>query len=218
MSIAAKIYNQLGEVAGEINLSEKVFGVKVNPALVHQAMVAQMANERQVLAHTKTIGEVRGGGKKPWRQKGTGRARQGSIRSPQWRGGAVIFGPLKNRNFSKDLNQKMKQKALLMTLSDKLAGNDLLIIENMNMAEYKTKKFEAVIKNFETKIFKDNRIKRSILVINEEKDEMMKRSGRNLAGIEIIYLNNINLVDILKHRKVIITAETAKKLEQVYKK
>ncbi|MCK4554466.1 50S ribosomal protein L4, partial [Candidatus Parcubacteria bacterium] len=118
MSISVKIYNQKAEAVGDIKLSDKVFGVKANEPLVHQAMVAQMSNERQVLAHTKDRSEVRGGGRKPWKQKGTGRARAGSIRSPIWKGGGVTFGPRKDRNFSKNINKKMKQNAMLMVLSD----------------------------------------------------------------------------------------------------
>ena len=145
------IYNQKAETVGELELDAKVFAVKPNEALVHQAVVAQLANERQVLAHTKDRSEVRGGGKKPWRQKGTGRARQGSIRSPQWIGGGIVFGPLKTRNFSLKINKKMKQKAMFMALSDKLASNDLIVLDNLEMKESKTKAFDLILTNLEKK-------------------------------------------------------------------
>ena len=127
MSIKTNIYNQNAEIIGEVNLSEKVFAVKVNEDLVHQAMVTQSANERQVLAHTKTKAEVSGGGKKPWKQKGTGRARAGSSRSPIWIGGGVTFGPRKDRNFSKKINKKMNQTIILIPRSDILGGKSFIL-------------------------------------------------------------------------------------------
>ncbi|MCU0679458.1 MAG: 50S ribosomal protein L4, partial [Planctomycetes bacterium] len=145
MSIKIKVYNQSGEATKEIELNPDVFGVAANPALVHQAYVAQIANERQVLAHTKDRSEVRGGGRKPWRQKGTGRARAGSSRSPLWIGGGVTFGPTKDRNFKKNINRKMKQKALLMALSDRASQNNLFLIDKLEMAEYKTKVFNNLL-------------------------------------------------------------------------
>lgn len=154
MSIKIKVYNQNAEAAGEIELSPKVFGMKVNNDLVHQAVVAQMANERQVIAHTKDRSEVRGGGKKPWRQKGTGRARHGSSRSPIWIGGGVTFGPRNDRNFKKRINKKMKQNAMLMVLSDKAAGNNFIILDKLEATEYKTKIFNKIISGFEGKVLK----------------------------------------------------------------
>jgi len=243
MSILIKIYNQEAEPVGEIKLSDKVFGVKVNESLVHQAMVTQMANQRQVLAHTKDRSEVRGGGRKPWRQKGTGRARAGSIRSPIWIGGGVTFGPRKERNFKKKINQKMKQKAILMVLSDKVANNNLMILDKLEMKEFKTKMFAEMLKKLErqlnseaarqienkkSKTPKDaeetpkkklkSEQKRSILVINDKKDDRVKYSGRNLAGVEIINLDNINIIDLLKYKNVIITVDGAKKLDERYSK
>ena len=147
--LKVSVYNQKVEPVGEMKLSDKIFGVKTNAVLVHQAMVAQMGNERQVLAHTKGKGEVRGGGKKPWRQKGTGRARAGSSRSPIWRGGGVTFGPTKDRNFSKNINKKMRQKAMLMVLSDKVASGRLAVLDKLEAEEYKTKVFDKMLKGFE---------------------------------------------------------------------
>lgn len=211
-----KVYNQKAEEVGEIELTDKIFNVKISAPLLHQAVVTQMANERQVLAHTKDRSEVRGGGKKPWKQKGTGRARQGSIRAPQWIGGGVVFGPLKERNFSKKINKKMKQKAMFMALSDKLANGNLLLLEKIEMSEYKTKAFNEILKNLEKLNNEEKKSKRSLLFIND-KDEKVKRSGRNLAGVEILNLENINIVDLVKFKNIILTVDSAKKLEEMYK-
>ncbi|MBU0619801.1 MAG: 50S ribosomal protein L4 [Patescibacteria group bacterium] len=237
-----KIYNQKAEQVGEQKLSGKVFGVKTNEGLVHQAMVAQMGNERQVLAHTKTRGEVRGGGKKPWRQKGTGRARAGSSRSPIWIGGGVTFGPRKDRNFKKNINKKMRQKAILMVLSDKVANHNLTVLDKLEMKEYKTKAFDEMLvklefknqksgirnqekdqksenkeKKEEIKKEKNKKIKRSMLIINDKKDEKTRYSGRNLSGVEIINLENINILDLLKYRDLVLTVGGIEKLEKQYK-
>lgn len=224
-----KTYNQKGESVGEIELSKKVFGVKVSQALVHQAMVTQMANERQVLAHTKTRAEVRGGGKKPWRQKGTGRARAGSSRSPIWIGGGVTFGPTKDRNFSLKINKKMKNKALFMVLSDKLESDNMVVVDKFEIDNFKTKAFNEILKNIE-KIYnkKDKKEaagqegkkirepKRNVLVINSDKDIKIRNSARNLTGLKFINLGNINIVDLLKYKNLIITAQAVKKLEEIY--
>jgi len=258
MPIKVKVYNQKAETVGEINLSEKVFNLKINEALVHQALVTQMANQRQVLAHTKGRSEVKGGGRKPWRQKGTGRARAGSIRSPIWIGGGITFGPRKERNFKKKINKKMKQKAILMILTDRVKSHSLLVIDKLEAAEYKTKIFAEILRGFEeilktegqvisgqagqagnkdrgaedkkqNKVNKNKKRKgrRSILIINDIKDQSnqsdseagkkVKYSGRNLAGVEIINLDNINIVDLLKYRNVILTKGGIKKLEEQYK-
>lgn len=212
------IYNERAEQIGEIKLSDKIFGVKKNESLVHQAVVAQMGNERQVLAHTKDRSEVRGGGKKPWKQKGTGRARAGSSRSPIWIGGGVTFGPLKERNFRKKINKKMKQKALSIVFSDKISNNNFTILEKFEINEFKTKKINEIIENIEKKVFKETKNKkRSILIINDIKDEKTKYSIRNLKGVKNININNINIIDILKYKKIIITKKSVEKLEKQYK-
>jgi large subunit ribosomal protein L4 len=182
-------------------------------------MVAQMSNERQVLAHTKSRSEVRGGGKKPWRQKGTGRARAGSSRSPIWIGGGVTFGPKNTRNFSKNINKKMKQKAIFMVLSDRLLSNKLAIIEKLDIKEYKTKEIDKTIKNFEEKVIKEDikKNKRSVLLINDKKDDKIKYSSRNLEGLKTINTENINILDLLKYRNLVITKKTIEKLEKIYK-
>ncbi len=217
----ATIYNQKGETVGDLKLSGKVFSVKVNEALVHQAVVAQMANERQVLAHTKGRSEVRGGGKKPWKQKGTGRARAGSSRSPIWIGGGVTFGPTSARNFSKKINKKMKQKAMLMGLSDKAGSDNLVILDKLEMGEFKTKMFNGMLNaidgNKKNSATEEKKVKRSVLIINNKKDDKVKNSGRNLTGVKIINSDNINIVDLLRYRDLIITAEAVKGLEEKYK-
>ena len=219
MSIKLKIYNQTVTETGTIELSEKVFGLKINESLVHQAMVTQMGNERQVLAHTKDRSEVRGGGKKPWKQKGTGRARVGSSRSPLWIGGGVTFGPTKNRNFKKKINRKMKQEALCMVLSDRINNKSLVVLDNLDAKEYKTKTINEVFKNIEAKILnKENgkKSKRSILVVNDGKGEEFKYSVRNLVGIKNVNLENINVVDLLNYQNLVITESAVKKIEALY--
>lgn len=225
MSIKIRVYNQKAEEAGEIKLSDKVFNVKTNEVLVHQAMVAQMSNERQVLAHTKSRSEVRGGGKKPWKQKGTGRARAGSSRSPIWIGGGVTFGPTKERNFSKNINKKMKQKAMFMVLSDRVATNNFAVLDQLSVEEFKTKEIDVFVKKLEKKALKDSvtktkeekKIKRSVLLVNDKKDEKLKCSGRNLVGLKIINLENINILDLLSYRNLVITKKAVDKLERIYR-
>ncbi|MBU0647448.1 50S ribosomal protein L4 [Patescibacteria group bacterium] len=239
-----KVYNQEAELVGAVDLADKIFNVKTNQALIHQAVVAQMANARKVIAHTKGRGEVRGGGKKPWKQKGTGRARHGSSRSPIWKGGGVTFGPTNERNFKKDINKKMKQKAIFMALSDKVANVKLIILDKLEASEYKTKVFNQILSNLETKIFvsekkvlpeieqpliennselkpktkakRKSKVARSILVIISEKDEKLKYSAKNLVGAKLINLDNINLVDLLKYKHLVSTQEAIKKLVEKY--
>jgi len=214
MSIKVKVYNQSAVLVKELELSSDVFAVKANADLLHQAVVAQQANERQVLAHTKDRSEVRGGGKKPWKQKGTGRARAGSSRSPIWVGGGVTFGPTKDRNFSKKLNKKMKQKAIMMALSDKVEQASLVVIDKLEMETFKTKQFVEMLKSFEKEILP---ARRNLLLINNSKSEKVLYSGRNLKGVDIINPENINIVDLLSHRQVIMTEEGLKNLEKQYK-
>ena len=214
MSLKIKVYNQEGTAVKDLELEAKIFGVKPNSELLHQAVIAQQANTRQVLAHTKDRSEVSGGGKKPWKQKGTGRARAGSSRSPIWIGGGVTFGPRKDRNFKQKINQKMKQKALFMALSDKVATNALVILDNLQLTEYKTKKFNAFLTDLEKKVLNTDR--RDILIINDVKDEKTLNSGRNLTGVKIINLENINLLDILHYKNLLLTANGIKILTGRY--
>lgn len=219
MPIKTTVYNQKAEKVEEISLPEAVFGVKANSDLIHQALDAYLSAQRQVLAHTKDRSEVRGGGKKPWKQKGTGRARAGSSRSPLWIGGGVTFGPTKNRNFSKKINIKMRKKALLMALSDKIKNESLLVVDKLEAADFKTKVFNEVLAGLEKIVAKEdkNKARRSVLIINDKKDEKTKRSAKNLDGVRFINLSNINIFDLLKYKNLIITKEGIKKLEQIYK-
>lgn len=214
MSIKVSVYDQQGKTLKEKKLSPQVFAIEASEALIHQAMVAQMSNERQVLAHTKDRSEVRGGGKKPWRQKGTGRARAGSSRSPIWIGGGVTFGPRKDRNFKKDINKKMKKKALLMVFSDKVKEGAMLVVDKLAMEDFKTKEFDKIIVNLE-KNLKDFK-KRSLLIIDDSKNLKVKNSARNLVGLKIINLENVNILDLLKHRFVLLTESALDSLEKKY--
>ncbi len=216
MSLKIKIYNQSAEAVQDLELSAKIFGVAPKSELLHQAMVAQMNNSRQVLAHTKDRSEVAGGGKKPWKQKGTGRARAGSSRSPIWIGGGVTFGPRNDRNFKQKINQKMKQKAIFMVLSDRYNTQGLVILDDLKLEAYKTKQLNQVITNLETKVLNTDR--RNILIVNDAKDEKVKYSGRNLVGVKIINLENLNLVDLLNHRYLLITSQGIEKLTKLYSK
>lgn len=216
MSLKIKVYNQSVEPLRDLELSAKIFGVEVNNELLHQAVMAQMAGSRQVLAHTKGRAEVSGGGKKPWKQKGTGRARAGSSRSPIWIGGGVTFGPTKERNFKKKINQKMKQKALFMALSDKVANEALVVLENLDFSEYKTKKFNEILTKVEKGILKNDR--RNILVVNESSEEKAKYSGRNLSGVKVINSENINLLDLLNYKNILLTEKVITDLSARYQK
>lgn len=216
MSLKIKVYNQSAEPIKDLELNEKIFAVEASHELLHQAMVAQMANSRQVLAHTKDRSEVRGGGKKPWKQKGTGRARAGSSRSPIWIGGGVTFGPTKDRNFKKKINQKMKQKAIFMALSDRVKTNSLIVVDSLELAEYKTKKFNEILSLVEKNILNNER--RDILIINDAKDEKVKYSGRNLAGTKIINLENVNLIDVLNYKNLLLTEKAIETFTKRYNK
>lgn len=228
MPIKIKVYNQNAEAAGEMELSQKVFGMKVNNDLIHQAVVTQMANERQVIAHTKDRSDVRGGGKKPWRQKGTGRARHGSSRSPIWIGGGVTFGPRNDRNFKMRINKKMKQNAMLMVLSDRASGDNFVILDKLEAAEFKTKTFNKVISGIESKVLqpkkevkaeaKKKAAKRSILMIVDKGDEKLNCSARNLPGIKLMNTDNLNIIDLLKYKNLVVTKATVEKIEERYGK
>jgi len=216
MSLKVNVYNQAAEIVKDLELSESIFALKPNEELLHQAIVAQQANSRQILAHTKDRSEVAGSGKKPWKQKGTGRARVGSVRSPIWIGGGVVFGPRNTRNFKKKINQKMKQKALFMVLSDKVSNNTFVVLDNLDMTEYKTKKFNDVLSVLEKKILKNER--RNILILSDVKNEKLQFSVRNLTGVKIINLENINLLDVLNYKNLLLTEEAVKKIIALYVK
>lgn len=203
----SKIYNQEGKETGSINLPASVFGLPWNSDLVHQVVVSEAANKRNRVAHTKDRGEVRGGGKKPWRQKGTGRARHGSIRSPIWIGGGVTHGPTKEKNYEKKIGKKMKAKALFTILSEKLRQNEILFVDNINLKESKTKEAKKVlekmskISGFEGVLSKKNN---SAVITFWDKNRENERSFRNFSNFKTGELRNITPSEILNHKYLII--------------
>lgn len=228
------VYNQTGEKVRELELNPAVFGLKAKPELIQQAVVAQQANRRQVLAHTKNKGEVAGGGRKPWRQKGTGRARHGSIRSPLWRGGGITFGPTNQRNFSLKINKKAKRKALLMCLSDKAANERIILVDNLELGEAKTKKFFQILLNLklrekknklakktespEAKKAKVSKKLKTVLLVLPKKEEKLYRAGRNLKALGIIQADSLNVLDVLKHKYLLMPVDSLAKIEKTFLK
>jgi len=202
------VYNLKGEKVKEIELSEKVFGLKRNDALLHQVQVCQYANRRQVLAHTKDRAERAGSGIKPWRQKGTGRARVGSVRTPVWRKGGIVFGPTKDRNFKKDVPKKMGQKALAVVLSSKAADKELFLVDSLAMKEAKTKLMSEAIKNL--------KLKGSILIGFSVKEREAKRASRNLLRVLNVEAKDLNVFDLLNHKYLLMSEEGAKVLEKKF--
>lgn len=192
------VYNQKGENDSEIDIAEDVFGVDWNPDLVHQVFVAQRANSRQKAAHAKGRSEVRGGGRKPWRQKGTGRARHGSIRSPIWVGGGVTFGPNKSRKLAKDINKKMKIKALFSLLSKKHEEEELLVVDSFNFDDYKTKTARKFLDN----IFEDE--KRNVLLVATDDNKDIKKAIRNIDNVDAISAKSLNVSDILSYKYLVV--------------
>lgn len=210
------IYNQKGEEIEKTDLPVKIFGLEINKDLVHQVVVAQMANARKVIAHTKDRSEVRGGGRKPWKQKGTGRARHGSIRSPIWRGGGVTFGPTKERVFTKKINKKMKTKALFMTLSSKVKDNQLILLDKIELAEAKTKQMTEVIKDLKNKVKKD--LDKSILIVLPSSNQDIVRASKNIPKVKIIRADSLNVLDVLTYKYLLVLQGSIKVIEKTYLK
>jgi large subunit ribosomal protein L4 len=200
------VYNMEGKQVDTIDLSDAVFGVEVNEHLVHMAVVQQLANKRQGTQKAKTRSEVSGGGRKPWRQKGTGHARQGSTRSPQWTGGGVVFAPVP-RDYSFKLNKKEKRAALKSALTSRVQENKLIVIDELKFDEIKTKNFKAVIDNLN--------VAKAYVVLNEN-DKNVVMSARNLSNVQTALTNTINVYDIMKGGTVILTKDAAKTIEEVY--
>lgn len=196
-----------GSAAGEIVLSDDVFGVEVNETAIHEVVVAQLAARRQGTQCTLTRSEVRGGGIKPWRQKGTGRARHGSIRSPQWTGGGVVFAP-KPRTYYKKVNKKVKKLAMLSALSGKVAAEDMIVLDALTLAQPKTKEMVSVLKNIGAT--------KKALIVTSDKDEAVVRASGNLPGVKTATTGDINVYDIVNADKLVITQDAAKRLEEVY--
>ncbi len=218
------VYNQEGNKIEEQELNPAIFNVEAKPEVIHQIVVAQMANARKVLAHTKTRGQVRGGGRKPWKQKGTGRARAGTTRSPLWKGGGIVFGPTKERNFSQKVNKKMKKKALFMVLSDKVKNNGMVILDKIELKEGKTKAFLSVLKDL-NKLFQlssekqqveNKKQNKPILVVVEKKNEHLVRAIKNIPKILTIRADCLNVIDLLKYKYLLVTKEGINKIEKTY--
>ena len=200
------VYNIEGNEVGTIDLSDAVFGVEVNEHLLHMAVVSQLANKRQGTQKAKTRSEVRGGGRKPWRQKGTGHARQGSTRSPQWTGGGVVFAPTP-RDYSFKLNKKEKRAALKSALTSRVLENKFIVLDEINFGEIKTKNFQNVLNNLNVS---------KALVVLEDDNRNAELSARNIASVKTARTNTINVYDILKYNTVVTTKAVVEKIEEVY--
>lgn len=200
------LFNKEGQKVEDIQLNEVVFAAEINEAALHQVVVAQLANKRQGTQSAKTRSEVRGGGIKPWRQKGTGRARQGSIRAPQWIKGGIVFAP-KPRSYRKALPKSMRVVAMRSALSSKVADNNMIVLENLEFAAPKTKEAVKMLNAFEAK---------KALIITASSNENVYKSFRNIEGATVLPLNNINVYDLLKYEKLMITKEAVNKIEEVY--
>ena len=206
--LSVSVYNMKGEEVGTTKLPEKIFNIEINNDLLYQAIVVQRAHQRKSLAQSKDRSEVRGGGRKPWRQKGTGRARHGSIRSPIWIGGGVTFGPSKEKKFEKKINKKVKRKALFMALSSKVKDKELILLEKLELKEPKTKLMAEVLE----KILK----KKNALIVISKKDEKIIRANRNLPYTKTISADSLNVIDLLSFKYLILDKEAIKVIEKTY--
>ena len=202
-----KVYNMEGAEVGSLELNDEVFGVDVNTHVMHMAVVSQLANKRQGTQSAKTRAEVRGGGRKPWRQKGTGQARQGSTRSPQWKGGGVVFAPVR-RDYSFKMNKKEKRAALKSALTDKAQNNNLIVVDELKFDEIKTKRFAEVMNNLKAT--------RKALVVLADNDQNVVLSARNLAEANTTLTNTLNVYDIVNARTLVLTKDAVAKIEEVY--
>ena len=200
------VYNMEGKEVGTLELNDAVFGVEVNEHLVHMAVVAQLANKRQGTQKAKTRGEVSGGGRKPWRQKGTGHARQGSTRAPQWKGGGVVFAP-SPRDYTITLNKKEKRLALKSALTSRVQENKFIVVDEMKFDEIKTKKFQTVLNNL--------KVEKALVVLDGDNKNAVL-SARNIQGVKTAAVNTINVYDILKYSTVVATKAAVAGIEEVY--
>ena len=201
------VYNMEGKEVGTIDLSDAIFGVEVNEHLVHMAVLQQLADKRQGTQKAKTRSEVSGGGRKPWRQKGTGHARQGSIRAPQWKGGGVVFAPVP-RDYSFKMNKKEKRAALKSALTDKAQAGNLIVVDELKFDEIKTKRFAEVMNNLKAT--------RKALVVLADNDQNVVLSARNLAEANTTLTNTLNVYDIVNARTLVLTKDAVAKIEEVY--
>ncbi len=201
------VYSIEGKKVQEIELKDEIFGIVPNEAVVHSVLVNFLANQRQGTQNTKTRSEVRGGGRKPWRQKGTGRARQGSIRAPQWIKGGIALGP-KPRSYYYTVNKKERQLAVKSVLSSKVLENTLVVVDSLDMKEIKTKEMVKVLNNL--------KVEGKTLMLLADKNENIQKSARNIEGVKTTLVNTINVYDLLKYKNLVVTLDTVKKLEEVY--
>ncbi len=201
------VYNVEGKKVSTVDLKEEIFGIEPNENIVHSVLINFLANQRQGTQSTKTRSEVSGGGRKPWRQKGTGRARQGSIRAPQWIKGGIALGP-KPRSYTYRVNKKEKRLAIKSVLSSKVLENQLVVIDKLPFKEIKTKQMVNVLEK--------NKVEGKALIMLPEKNEAVQKSARNIEGVKTTLVNTINVYDLLKYNKLVITLDTVKKLEEVY--
>ena len=200
------VYNMEGNEVGKMDLNDAVFGVEVNEHLVHMAVVAQLANNRQGTQKAKTRSEVSGGGRKPWRQKGTGHARQGSTRAPQWTGGGIVFAPTP-RDYTIRLNKKEKRAALKSALTSRVLEDKFIVVDELKLDEIKTKKFQNVLNNL--------KVNKALVVVDENSDNVVK-SAKNIQSVKTAYVNTINVYDILKYNTVVATKAAVANIEEVY--
>ena len=200
------VYNMEGNEVGTMELNDAVFGVEINEHLVHLAVVRQLANKRQGTQKAKTRSEVSGGGRKPWRQKGTGHARQGSIRAPQWTGGGVVFAPLP-RDYEVKMNKKERRAALKSALTSKVQDNKLVVVDSLTLAEAKTKEMQKVLTNLKAD---------KALVITAADDQNVAISARNIADVQTATVNTMNVYDVMKHNTVVVTKDAVASIEEVY--
>ena len=205
---SVRVYNLEGKEAKKITVSDEVFGAKKNDTLVHQVYTAIYANKRQSLAHTKNRGERAGSGKKPWKQKGTGRARVGSVRNPLWKKGGVAFGPRSDRNYSQKVNSKMKAKAISVVLSEKLRDDNLVVLENFEVKEKKTKNFAQVLENLKST--------GTTLWVFTSEDKDLRRFSRNISKVENILVSQLNVFDMLNKKNLLLSEEAIKYLDEKY--
>ena len=200
------VYNMEGKEVGTMELNDAVFGVEINEHLVHLAVVRQLANKRQGTQKAKTRSEVSGGGRKPWRQKGTGHARQGSIRAPQWTGGGVVFAPVP-RDYEVKMNKKERRAALKSALTSKVQENKLVVVDSLALAEAKTKEMQKVLTNLKAD---------KALVVTADDDQKVVLSARNIADVQTATVNTINVYDVMKHNTVVVTKDAVASIEEVY--
>ncbi len=201
------VYNMQGKKVSDVELNEAIFGIEPNEAIVHSVLINYLANQRQGTQSTKTRSEVRGGGRKPWRQKRTGRARQGSIRAPQWVKGGIALGP-KPRSYKYTVNKKERRLAVKSVLSSKVLENNLVVVDKMELKEIKTQNMVKTLSNL--------KVEGKTLIMLPEKNENVQKSARNIEGVKTTLVNTINVYDLLKYNKLVITLDTVKKLEEVY--